>query len=181
MNIQRTLAVLIFVCAASFSTTVSADGEDSSKKNGTVFRGQQTFVCEEKPMRMPSHFAFANTMKEDLYLECDKDNSTVYLGLSSGCKGQNACGFGSYWSEEVSNGVAERIESVLIALARQVELENGMSAYYIPSKCHAYCNEAKLIWFDHSSVHIIGAEYTTGTEENIINELIESAVSLYKK
>ncbi len=93
-----------------------------------------------------------------------KDAYDIFYGTSHACN-SNKCSFGSTGGELISDTTEDPIEtynSGISLYARSgrpsehpkkteesggyVTLSRGISGFYIPSFCYAYCNDAKIVW-----------------------------------
>ncbi len=93
-----------------------------------------------------------------------KDAYEIFYGTSKDCT-SNKCSFGSIGGELISDTTEDPIETYNLGIslyARSgrppenpknteepggyITLSRGISGFYIPSFCYAYCSDAKIVW-----------------------------------
>ena len=88
--------------------------------------------------------------------------STI-LGFTADCNGGNACRLGQIAADASALNVPVGAEAV--------DLDRGISGYFVPATCGANCSDAQLLW------EYEGASYTIGLKAGQKRSLIEMANS----
>lgn len=137
-----------------------------------------------KHISIPRYFPYISdesglflTVKED---DCGNESIKIFIGHTPDCTGQNVCGVASFLSMRIDGDLATKLEQSLSSTAHEVSLAKNIVGYYAPSKCYAYCTEAKLVWFTQGQINILGSK-TSKNKDSDIAEFTKSANSLIEK
>lgn len=152
-----------------------------------IYNKQSTFTCNKQKFKIPAYFPHQDKFSynnkppsSDLYLttmdsECSTKHFRIVLGLGENCAGQNVCVNSVFEYREFRREEAGWVEDALLAYKAEIELDKDIRGYFIPSRCYAYCNTAKLIWFNENKVFIVSSKIDNS--KSSIDELIKSANS----
>jgi|CXWL01.1.fsa_nt_gi hypothetical protein len=184
----------IFACVVSgvmvFALPVWAENSESKTAN-VKYEKQSTFICNKQEFQIPPYFPFGDKFvynnkppASDLYLtarenECTPDHFNAVLGLDPYCNGANICIKSSFSYSKIGTDLRQNLQYAFSRYTKEVELDKGKIGYFVPSVCYAYCNTARLIWFNYDynkdEIYIISTK--NANTQKTIDELVKSANS----
>lgn len=171
------LLVLGLVVFVSYSVTARDYTEEDYAKD-IRYIGQTTIECEGRQYKIPPYLPHMTDKNGDLYqrtymnlhrARCEDDSLDIEWGIDKGCNGANVCGMGGFYFDKISSrfrefiGMGDGYESV--------KIPKYSYAYYYPSKCYAYCSQARLVWHDGDVTYMLRIKM--GEKE----EMVKSAQS----
>lgn len=99
------------------------------------------------PLRLPSYLAVDEyTNPQKLYAlaeDTPQDSYSIQISVLPECNWNNFCIVGAIHGERIKE-MKQPENSQPVTLSRNIE------GFFIESECHAYCNRAKIIWFENN-------------------------------
>ena len=155
--------------------------EKTTAHKDTIHTGHQLFepVLPELrnktiPLRLPSFLdADELTKPQQLYALVDDTPANRYsiqISVLPECNWNNFCIVGAVHGEDVEE-VQQPENSQKVSLSKNIE------GYFVESVCNAYCNRAKLIWFENNIKYTVEQKAAPKqTMIRIANSAIENSV-----
>jgi hypothetical protein len=175
----------LFLVSFLLCYTQTALTEETSYYS-TLFDGNGFISVGDKNIVIPKKLPYYKNTEEKIYLTISNDkpanekNIHVEFGLKEGCFGQNVCDFATYAVEVISPQLLSNLMLSFEVSAIKVVLQGNIEGYYFPSKCYAYCNEAKLFWFNRGRIYMIGTKFGADNTD-AIKQLKDSANSFIEE
>ncbi|TAE84130.1 MAG: hypothetical protein EAY76_00365 [Alphaproteobacteria bacterium] len=179
MNYKKLIFSFLLLLLTSFGDAPAKDSATKSHKVSKKYEGEKEVVCGGKTYKIPLYLPYEDTLtKTNIYLdaECTESRFVVYWGFAEGCYGRNVCSIASFSYEKISNYIAHRINLALNNKRKNIEIDDMVTGYYVPSVCYAYCNEMSVLWLDAEHIYIIGSKMHKGFAMDS-QELKKSALS----
>lgn len=183
ITIRRLLILCIFSLLCFYAAYAAANVDDMPEMTSVRYNGQTTFSCEGNTFPIPPYMPYMHKWPytdNEFYMtalkeRCSPQAFDMTIGLTPTCIGQNVCGRASFFYNKLDGLLEEKLEGYFSAYGQDIKLHKNLFGYFVPSRCFAYCNEARLVWFKDNAIYVIGVHHNNSDETK--KELIESANS----
>jgi hypothetical protein len=146
----------------------TSEGDNSLTSDDTSvsipYSGQRVLEYQGHHLRLPPFLPERpNHPYDDEYLQLSKhgfdiDNFGVGLGIGADCNGAHVCGLYSYFVTKVTDiGLADRLLALVGRMNEKIDLGFGITGYYTPSSCGAYCSTDMLLWRQGDYLYSLGS------------------------
>jgi len=164
------------LCGPGLSqTSVTGQQQHTSQNTGRppaqgpsyVFRQIMPALSSQTrvPLRLPGYLPDVDE-KHPIYATVQSANDAGYnilLSVVVPCEGQNYCLYGSVRGSASPFVLDEDAPKPI-----PVKLQGGIGGQFIDAVCHAYCNEAQVMWSEGGYYYSIGVK--AGKMEGMIKE-----------
>lgn len=173
------------VCLTCLLLVISGEAANSKPQMNWLF--QPIIPVLEKqtqvPLVLPDIPYADNALPFYAVLETARPSKySIILGATKDCNGGNACRWGTLSGEALTpitpplSAESEFLNSphyqrMLQELPGFVSLVKGVTGYFVPAVCGAFCSDSKLFWEQN------GYRYMVGIKAGKMKELIEMANS----
>ena len=148
----------------------TGDGNVFPQVEPFPFGDMQSIVLAGVPPMMPPGFPVEEGLPEVVAFMLTMEDGQYEVSLDYGvdCQGVGACHYGSMAGMRVDSVIPVGMSNFPFALedALVVDLEHGITGYFVPAVCGANCDDARLWWIYEGYEYMLGLK--AGRFEDVV-------------